>query len=807
MSEVTVLAEPEPAAATTPSFSGPVSRQYARSKSTFAFYALTVFLSAFLLFQVQLIEGKYILPMFGGSPAVWTTCMLCFQLLLLFGYCYSHFLSSRLKPGAQTKVHGTLLGLSLIVLVLFSLKWGSSLTPGAAWRPGPTDNPVWKILELLAVTIAFPFFLLSTTGPLLQKWWSQDQAATSPYRLYALSNAGSLLGLLSYPFLIEWAFDIKHQAWLWSAGYSLFVVTCTALAWKFSRSASEVNSTPNYARSNEVTASAYASPESKQSPTAAHYLLWLALSACSTTMLLATTNLLCQDLATIPLLWVLPLAIYLGTFILTFDSDRWYRRSVFWPLFFFTFGFAIKINLFGNMRESTSLMVLSCIALTTVCMVCHGELAFSKPSARYLTPFYLMVAGGGVLAGIFVVLVAPHLFLSFREFHVALIACGLLIFAAFVLKDPTGNENRQVWTANLILLTVFLIPHIAGLIPGLDRIALLSRDYDAGLLVLAVFLIVKLFQGRRNPLAAVAPSESRFPWQPVVSVCIVAVFGILVYAYSQLKNSHIIFRERNFYGIKSVVDERDDLKLINGSIVHGLQLKNPSARHVPTAYYEFGSGVGALLKTLPRSATESHTLRVGAVGMGVGTLAAYGEPGDYYRFYEIDPAVIDLSTGNRPYFSFVRDSRAKVDVVLGDARVSLEAEGSRGDWQRFDVLVVDAFSGDAVPVHLLTREATALYLRHMRNREGVLAFHVTNRHLDFEPVLAALADYYHLTAVRVANHGTTWIMLTANAGRFAVPVDDMTGKSLGELLVTKRRVLWTDSYSNLFQVMMRQPAS
>jgi len=193
--------------------------------------------------------------------------------------------------------------------------------------------------------------------------------------------------------------------------------------------------------------------------------------------------------------------------------------------------------------------------------------------------------------------------------------------------------------------------------------------------------------------------------------------------------------------------------------------------------------------------------------MGAGTLAAYGEPGDYYRFYEIDPAVIDLSTGSRPYFSFLRDSRAKVDVVLGDARMSLEAEGSRGDWQKFDVLVVDAFSGDAVPVHLLTQEAVALYLRHMRNPDGVLAFHVTNRHLDFEPVLAALADYYHLAAVRVSNHGTIWIMLAANPGKFAVPVDDVTGKPLGELLGKKRRVLWTDSYSNLFQVMMRHPAS
>jgi hypothetical protein len=806
MPEVTLLAEPEQAAATTPSHSN-LAGPHARSNSIFAFYALTIFLSAFLLFQVQLIEGKYILPMFGGSPAVWTTCMLCFQVLLLFGYSYAHFLSSCLQPGLQAKVHGALLALSLIVLILFSLKWGSSLTPGAAWHPGPADSPVWKILELLAVTIAFPFFLLSTTGPLLQKWCSQNQTVKSPYRLYALSNAGSLLGLLSYPFLVEWAFDIKHQAWLWSAGYALFVITCTSLGWKFSRSVSEISGKQNDADDNAVAALEKASLQSKQSPTAAHYLLWLALSACSATMLLATTNLLCQDLATIPLLWVLPLAIYLGTFILTFDSDRWYRRNVFWPVFFLIFGFAIKINLFGNARESTYLVVLSCIALAAVCMVCHGELALSKPQARFLTPFYLVVAGGGVLGGIFVDLVAPHVFLSFREFHVALVGCGLLIFAAFVLRDPAGSANRQVWIANLLILITFLIPHVAAFVPGLDKVTLLNREYYAGLLILCAFLLLKLFQGRKNPLAAVAPSASRFPWQPVVSVCIVAVFGILVYAYSQLKNSHIVFRQRNFYGIKTIVDERDDLKLINGSIVHGLQLKNASSRDLPTAYYELGSGVGALLKTFPRSATQNHALRVGAVGMGVGTLAAYGEPGDYYRFYEIDPAVIDLSTGNDPYFSFVRDSKAKVDVVLGDARVSLEAEGARGDWQKFDVLVVDAFSGDAVPVHLLTREATALYLRHLRTRNGVLAFHVTNRHLDFEPVLAAIAHYYHLFAVRVTNHGTSWIMLTANPGEFAVPVDDLTGKPLGELLGQKRQVLWTDSYSNLFQVMMRHPAS
>jgi hypothetical protein len=290
-------------------------------------------------------------------------------------------------------------------------------------------------------------------------------------------------------------------------------------------------------------------------------------------------------------------------------------------------------------------------------------------------------------------------------------------------------------------------------------------------------------------------------------VSIVAVFGILVYGYSQLKTSHVIFRERNFYGIKSVLDERDDLKLISGSIVHGLQLKDPSVRDLPTAYYSFGSGVGALLKNFPRTAAQANGMRVGTIGMDVGTLTAYDEADDYYRFYEIDPAVLDISTGNQPYFSFVRDSRAKVDVVLGDARLSLEAEGSRGDWQKFDVLVVDAFSSDAIPVHLLTREAVALYLQHMRNRDGVLAFHVTNRHLDLDPVLAALASCYHLTAIRVANHSTTWIILTANPARLPVPVDDVSGKPVIVSLGKNRQVLWTDSYSNLFQVMIRQPAS
>src|SRR6202048_1472227 len=401
-------------------------------------YALTIALSAFLLFQVQMILGKFLLPLFGGTPAVWTTCLLCFQVLLLLGYSYGHVLGNAKSWGVQGRVHAALLLASLGLLGVLWVKWGSPLTPGSEWRPQPNDNPVAKILELLAVTVALPFFLLSTTGPLLQRWLSVSGGKRSPYRLYALSNAGSLLGLLSYPFLIEWSLTLKHQAWVWSCGYVAFAVLGTAIAWRHTAS----NSGHDFP---QLQSTEYR--EVAQAPGKLRYLLWMGLSACSTTMLLASTNLLCQDIAVIPLLWVVPLSLYLLSFILTFDSNRWYRRKIYWPLYFLVLGAAMKTTFNESNGETVFLIVLYCVTLFTVCMVCHGELARSKPEPRRLTGFYLMVALGGALGGAFVVLVAPHVFLGLWEFHVRLIGCGFLLTAAYALARRKPMADKLAATA------------------------------------------------------------------------------------------------------------------------------------------------------------------------------------------------------------------------------------------------------------------------------------------------------------------------------------------------------------------------
>jgi hypothetical protein len=750
--------------------------------------AATVFLSAFLLFQVQLLIGKYILPSFGGAPAVWNTCMLCFQVLLLLGYAYAHVLSRQKRPRVQGKVHIGLLLASLVVLLAVSTRWDSPLTPGPGWKPLPSDNPSWKILELLGVTVALPFFLLSTTGPLVQKWLSLSSSGKSPYRLYALSNAGSLLGLLSYPFLVEWAFTIKHQAWLWSLGYALFVLLGAAIAWQL----------PGSAKAHGVEESSDSTaPGLSTGPGLGRCLLWVALSTCSSVMLLATTNLLCQDIAVIPLLWVLPLSIYLLSFIVAFESNRWYRRSIFWPFYFLALGLALKTIFLGSHDRAPLQIVVFSLALLAVCMVCHGELARSKPSPNYLTSFYFMVAIGGALGGVFVVLIAPHIFRGFWEFQIALLGCGFLLFLAFLLEDRSGRTEQSAWVATLAILMVFLLPQLPGLFPKLGSLSLLTKEYYTGSLA-AAFLVSRELVHRRRNHAVHIPADSRLLWKPAASAALLGLFAIIAYAHTLFGTEYVLFQERNFFGVKYVLDSFDVIQLNNGSTMHGAEFKDSARRDIPTFYYRRNSGIGLLLSNYSRGASGQERLRVGLIGLGVGTLAAYGQPGDRFRFYEIDPVVIQLSVGPKRYFHFLEDSQSTVETVLGDARLSLEREATQGELQKFDVLAVDAFSGDAIPVHLLTREAMGIYLQHLRGPDSVIAFHVSNRYLDLAPVLVGLSEYYHLQAVEIHDTGNRWILLSQHPTMLRLP---NLAEQAFSITLNKRPLLWTDDYSNLFQVL------
>jgi hypothetical protein len=752
-------------------------------------FAAAVFLSAFLLFQVQLIIGKYILPLFGGAPSVWNTCMLFFQVLLLVGYAYSHLLASRFGLRTQALIHGVLLILALALLGLVWWKWATPLTPGLDWRPKPGDNPVWKILQLLAVTVAIPFFLLSTTGPLLQNWFARAQAGNSPYRLYALSNAGSLLGLLTYPFLLEWLFTLKHQAHLWSSGYLAFIILCAGIAWRIR---DKTDATGD--------ASAQAALASKSidstAPRPARYLLWVAFSACSSTILLATTNLLCQDLAVIPLLWVVPLGLYLLSFILTFDSSRWYQRGAFWPLYFLFLGL---VSLGYTGRTAFQIMIC-CAALFVVCMVCHGELARSKPASRHLTAFFFMVATGGALGGIFVVIVAPAIFSGFWEFQIALLSCGFLLFLAFILEDRSGRGEQASWIVAVVLLGFFLVPHVMSLFPKTRASSFIRNEYYMSGTAVAVLLVAKLL--RKNPKeAATKDLDSAFPWQPITALALLGVFAILAYSYVAVGLQHVLFYERSFFGVKYVVETPDLVEFISGNTVHGTQFKNPKWRRIPTAYHRPESGIGLLLSNYPRKAFGKERLRVGTIGLGVGALASYGRSGDVFRFYEIDPGVPLLSAGPKPYFQFLKDSPASIELVMGDGRLSLEREAARGDLQKFDVLVADAFSSDAVPVHLLTKEALGIYLHHLRDNNGILAFNISSRFLELTPVIAGLGEAYHLSAVEVRDQYSLWILLSQNPEIFRIPNLE---KRATPVVLKKQPILWTDDYSNLIAVLGRQ---
>jgi SAM-dependent methyltransferase len=675
-------------------------------------YALTIVVSAFLLFQVEPLIAKIILPWFGGSAAVWTTCMLFFQVGLLLGYLYAHALVRYLRPRAQMLVHAGLLAVSALALPIY---------PGANWKPSGTADPTLGILVLLAVTVGLPYFLLSTTGPLLQAWYARRYKGAMPYRLYALSNAGSMFALLSYPVLFEPVFTNRQQSWIWSISYGVFVLLCIFTALRSGNS-------PEIAEQ--------ADPEPAEKPGPRQYLMWLALPAVASLLLLAITNHLTANVAAIPFLWVLPLSLYLLTFILCFEGSGWYRRNPYLQLLAVALGsmaYAMGQDGSGSVSIKVTMPLFS-LGLFTCCMVCHGELVRLKPHPRYLTHFYVMVSAGGALGGILVGLVAPRVLPGYFELHFGLVICAVLVLVALRL-DPELSQWFRGWRAGAPALAAALS------------------------LTMAIYLGDKIHE---------ATGDAR-----VVT--------------------------RNFYGGLRVRDSGastslDSVRtLTHGTINHGEEYLNPARRFLATTYYGPDTGVGVAI----REKGKDKAIRVGVIGLGTGTIATYGRPGDYYRFYEINPLVPQIA---RSQFYFVPGCKAKLDIAMGDARLSLEREAP----EHFDVLAVDAFSSDSIPVHLLTREAMELYFRHLQP-DGILAVHISNRYLDLQPVLlgetralgkvARVVDTEDDESVDV--FGATWVLITSPA----------TGFNSAEVaasfdLQSKRRVrLWTDDYSNLYQIL------
>ncbi|MBF5042424.1 hypothetical protein FGE12_08430 [Aggregicoccus sp. 17bor-14] len=668
-----------------------------------------MFLGAFLLFQVQPILAKLILPWFGGAAGVWTACVLFFQVALLLGYLYAHLLVRLLSPRAQAGVHLGLLALSLLTL---------PIAPSARWQPGDPGQPVLRILLLLAACVGLPYTVLSATSPLLSAWYARRTGDPMPYWLYAVSNAASFCALLGYPVLVEPWVPTHLQALLWSAGYAVFAVVCGLIAWDARRGGEAAPSPPE---EHEAAAQAPAGPGRR--------LLWVALSACTSGLLLAVTAHLTQNVAPIPFLWVVPLALYLLSYVVCFARGARYRPGLMLPLLqAAVLGVAYALGREEDNLSVGLLVPLFCAALLLACLAAHAELARLRPPPTQLTGFYLLTSLGGALGGALVALAAPALLTHEWELPLLLGALTLLLALASALGADSLRARTQVRWASSALVAVG------------------------------------------------------------VTVCL---------AQRMLAPEHSARREaRNFYGTLRVMDGFSARVLNHGTITHGEQLLDPLQRRQPTTYYGPDSGVGLALQ----EAAQRPVARVGVVGLGTGTLAAYGRAGDHYRFYELNPLVVRVA---REDFSFLADCPAEVKVVLGDARLSLAREPP----QDFDVLAIDAFSSDAIPVHLLTREAFLLYRRHLAPG-GVLAVHVSNRHLELTPVVALAAREVGLRAAVVDaeddpdetlhRYGSTWVLLSARDGLFVSP--PFQGRVTKPKPPLERRA-WTDDYSNLLQVV------
>ncbi|MEQ9409835.1 MAG: hypothetical protein RIK87_19015 [Fuerstiella sp.] len=879
-------------------------------------YAVTIFVSAFLLFQVQPLIGRFILPWFGGGPSIWTGCMLFFQVLLLVGYLYSHLLCSRLSRRGQVATHLSLLALSVLFL---------PIAPSDAWKPAAGQLPLLRILLLLLVTVGGPYFLLASTGPLLQRWFSQTSPGRSPYRLYSLSNAGSLLALLSYPFVFEPWLKLRDQVLSWSSVYVVYVVLAAWCAIRFLRDA--VGFPPSEA-TRPAPAQAVRSGTDDAAPGWGRMLLWLALAACGSTMLLATTNQLCIDVATVPFLWVLPLCLYLVSFIICFDNPQWYDRRVFGLLLLVCCPVVYHVLSEGPDVEIADQVLVFSVVLFACCMTCHGELVHTRPDPKYLTLFYVLVSAGGALGGVFVAIAAPQLFSGYHEYHVGLLATCMVTLTAWCVQRVWNNvwspafwiwvpavslqvlatmtfclvpksallqdidrsicfgiysllqcaavvftvafETRKrivvaIWIGAaaaesgwlalygfqrfpavlagvdyLVLIAGTIVPAAVaiGLLFGLERLRDTTRQYclrvlaggtvmlwagllwysrtvyawEAGSVALIAGGVLLAESTARFFREGLLPSPGRWLWAP--SIVFICILGLRLQYLAGDSDGKVVHTSRNFYGVLRVLQQDGDeteedgmpgrYSLMHGQIRHGFQYRDDFWKTQPTTYYGRESGVGIAIQVSRELAEMSgrRSLRIGVVGLGVGTIAAYGETGDDIRFYDINPDVRVLSDR---YFSYLSDSPAHTEVIIGDARIVMERELAAGQRQQFDVLAIDAFSSDAIPVHLLTTECSDIYRHHLRP-EGVLAIHISNRFLELDPIARGIAEHLGWHAVRIENDdeestgvfSSTWVLLTSGDS-FVDHADVQDAISPWD--ESDRILYWTDDYSGLWQVL------
>lgn len=687
-------------------------------------YFISVFISAFLIFQIQPIISKIILPWFGGGASVWTTCMLFFQFFLLIGYLYAYILTKILKVKHQIVVHLVFLLCSLFLLPYSIYDIQNTLSSGP---------PTWAVLKVLFLGLGFPYLILSANTPLLQHWFTRETNGANPYRLYAISNIGSFLALVSYPILIEPFMTLDWQVKLWSSIYYLFVLL---VAWIFLKVVKQNNQDSHFI------------PEHIINPKVGSFrlTLWFMLSALGVVLLVSTTNALTQNVPPVPFLWLAPLAIYLLTYVVTFSNLGFYVRYLWLPFFMLLSFVALLIYFIGGQFDIITQLLIYLLILLCGCMICHGELNSLKPIQGNTTLFYLVLSGGGVFGSFLVSFVAKSVFDEFLEFPLA-------IFSVLVLATASLLWNKQDFLADAkpILAGVVNHRHLSTLAAGTAVVAL-------------VWLL----------------------------------------AFSKLNNQYQqydIAKARNFYGILTVKDIAEgnvnERRLIDGTTSHGSQSLPLSKSAVPLSYYRPGTGVQLVIEEL----SSDSKLQVGIIGLGVGALAAYGQSGDHYTFYELNPLVSDFAN---EYFSYLENSNAAVDVKLGDARVTLQHELDLGLNNGFDLLIIDAFSGDLIPTHLMTHEAFLLYQQHTKT-QGVMVLHISNRHLSLLPVIIQHSNTLDMQVMLFETpgngneHDAQWVVLTSNS-----LITQSPNLMYRQSAISKeqyKKVLWTDDYSSLLPIL------
>ena len=726
-------------------------------------FAATLFVSATLLFLVQPMFARMLLPLIGGAPAAWNTCVVFFQMALVVGYLYAHPSVKWLGARKQALLHLTLLLLPLAALPIHI---------GERWASPPPGNPIPWLFLVLLVSVGLPFFAVSTSAPLLQRWFAATahSSARDPYFLYAASNLGSLLALLMYPLLVEPAFRLTMQSRLWAGGYGLLVLLTAVCGWTmWNQPESALDDRPPV-------------PEADTPVSWTTRVRWLALAAVPSSLMLSVNTYITTDIAAVPLLWVIPLAIYLLTFVIVFAR----RQILPHRLVSTIFPLAIIPAVIAIVRNDTAGIAAIPVHLLTLFMaalMCHGELARSRPAARRLTEFYLSMSIGGALGGLFNTLVAPLVFTSAAEYPIGIVLACLLRPPSSVFGRPPGAPSR------------------------------LDRWFDVALPVMLGFVVILLkasaeftrvsahtFRGLAHVFAlplAIWLSFWRRPLRLGLGLAALLMFPGL-YPSSA---GPVVYAERTFFGIHQVVDENSRLKLLNGTTDHGSQLKDEKRSCTPLSYYYPTGPAGQLFASFTGHRAKSS---VAIVGLGTAALAAYSKPGQNWTFYEINPAIERLAVEGR-YFTYLKRCATRYRIVLGDARRSLAAAPDGFH----DVIVLDAFSSDAIPIHLITREAVDLYFHKLRPG-GVLAVHISNRYLDLEPVLGGLARDAGLVALIEDDHfvsyqelldgklSSTWVVFA----RRREDLGSLTGDARWKEVALRSGVgTWTDDFSNIISVI------